>query len=178
MRREMPNIKRVERKYLPEFVYGGMDGAITTFAIVSGVIGASLSSSVVLIMGFANVFADGFSMAVSHFFSTKSKNEMLKKSEQNEFKTALATFAAFFIFGLIPLLSFILASLTKNPFLVANQFKYSFIFTGFALIIVGWFEGVVTGKHKFKSAIQTFLIGGIAALLAFVIGYLLSGFLG
>ena len=52
--------------YLEEFVYGATDGAVTTFAVVAGVVGASLSPSVVLILGFANLFADGFSMAVGN----------------------------------------------------------------------------------------------------------------
>ena len=65
-------------RYLPEFVYGGIDGAITTFAVVAGVSGASLSSAVVLILGFANLLADGFSMAVSEYLSTKSKIELHK----------------------------------------------------------------------------------------------------
>ena len=69
----MKYAKSVERKYLPEFVYGGIDGSVTTFAIVSGVIGATLNSSVVLILGFANLFADGFSMAISNYLSTQSR---------------------------------------------------------------------------------------------------------
>ena len=85
----------VKRKYLPEFVYGGMDGAITTFAIISGIVGASLGSAIVLILGFANLFADGFSMAVSNYFSVKSRNEMLKEPEKNPVKTATATFFFF-----------------------------------------------------------------------------------
>ena len=50
-------------KKLRDYIYGGLDGIITTFAIVSGVAGANLSSSVVLILGFANLLADGLSMA-------------------------------------------------------------------------------------------------------------------
>jgi hypothetical protein len=50
-------------KKLKDYIYGGLDGIITTFAIVSGVAGANLSSSVVLILGFANLLADGLSMA-------------------------------------------------------------------------------------------------------------------
>ena len=65
-----------KRKYLPEFVYGGIDGSVTTFAVVSAVMGASLSSSIVLILGFANLFADGFSMAVSDYLSVKSENDL------------------------------------------------------------------------------------------------------
>ena len=169
--------KRLERKYLPEFVYGSMDGTITTFAIVSGVIGASLGSSIVLILGFANLFADGFSMAVSNFFSMRSRNEMLKKPEKNEYKTATATFFAFFIMGFIPLFSFVVAAITKNPLLIENQFTYSFVLTGIALFVIGLLKGKITRKHKLKSGIQTFLIGGIAALLAFGVGYLISSFI-
>ncbi len=70
-----------ERLYLPEFVYGGIDGAITTFAIVAGSLGASLSTSVILILGFANLFADGFSMAVSNYLSTKSQTELHSRNK-------------------------------------------------------------------------------------------------
>ena len=159
-------------EFLPEFVYGGTDGAITTFAVVSGVIGASLSSSIVLILGFANLIADGFSMAVSNYLSTKSRNEILKcKSEAK--KTALATFIAFLIIGIIPLFSFVIAAITQNNYLIKMQFIYSIFLTGIAMLIIGAIKGRVTKKSKIKSALQTFLIGGTAALLAFIVGYLL-----
>jgi hypothetical protein len=60
-------------QYLGDFVYGGLDGIITTFAVVSGVAGASLGTSVVLILGMANLLADGFSMATGAYLSTKSE---------------------------------------------------------------------------------------------------------
>lgn len=61
--------------YLRDWVYGGIDGAVTTFAIVSGVVGAELSSRVVLILGVANLVADGFSMAASNYSGTKTEHE-------------------------------------------------------------------------------------------------------
>lgn len=61
--------------WLPDFVYGGIDGTITTFAIVAGVEGASLSASIILVLGFANLFADGFSMATGKFLSDKAEKE-------------------------------------------------------------------------------------------------------
>ncbi len=168
-----------ERKYLPEFVYGGIDGAVTTFAVVSGSIGASLSSSIVLILGSANLIADGFSMAVSNYLSTKSQTE-LHRSHQDykEFvklgkhpvKTGLATFISFIFIGIIPLLSFILALIF--PKLIINAFTYSFILTAFALLLVGAVKGEVIRKHPVRSSLETLLIGGIAALLAFIVGYL------
>ena len=85
------------KKYLPEFVYGGIDGSITTFAVVSGVVGASLNSSIILILGFANLFADGFSMAVSKYLSEKSEDDLKGRKETDASKKATVTF--FFIFG-------------------------------------------------------------------------------
>ena len=167
----------IQHKYLPEFVYGGIDGTITTFAVVSGVLGASLSSSIVLILGFANLFADGFSMAVSNYLSTKSRNDLHKKLrgiKVNPVKTALVTFISFFIIGFIPLFSFVLGSLTNSQIIIQNQFYYSITLTFIALGIVGFYKGTVLGKSKIKSSIQTILIGGIAAALAFIVGYLIK----
>lgn len=61
------------RGYLRDTVYGGIDGAITTFAIVAGVEGAGLSPTIIIALGFANVLADGFSMAASNYSGTKSE---------------------------------------------------------------------------------------------------------
>jgi VIT1/CCC1 family predicted Fe2+/Mn2+ transporter len=166
--------RRFERKYLPEFVDGAMDGTITTFAVVSGVMGASLSSIVIFVLGFANLFADGFSFAASNYFSIKTKNELVKKQDKHPVKGAAILFLSFLLIGIIPLLSFILASITGNPTIMKNQFGYSVLLTGLALIIIGWFRGEVTGKHKVKSIMQTIVIGGIAALLAFMVGKIIS----
>ncbi len=167
--------KRVQKKYLPEFVYGGIDGSVTTFAVVSGVIGAGLASSIVLILGFANLFADGFSMAISNYLSTKSRKDLDKKNKQDARRTAIATFFSFLLIGFIPLLSFVVAGITKNPNLIENQFIYSGILTGIAFLTVGWFKGVITEKHKIKSSIETLIIGGIAASIAFIVGKFISG---
>jgi VIT1/CCC1 family predicted Fe2+/Mn2+ transporter len=61
--------------YLRDWIYGGIDGAVTTFAVVSGVAGAQLSSWIILALGFANLFADGFSMAASNFLGTKAEQD-------------------------------------------------------------------------------------------------------
>ena len=66
-------------KYLPEFVYGGIDGIVTTFAVVAGATGADLPLSVVLILWFANLFADGFSMAIGAYLAEKSEHDTYKK---------------------------------------------------------------------------------------------------
>lgn len=72
--------------YLKNWVYGGIDGIITTFAVVSGVVGANLSSSIILILGFANLIADGISMAVGDYLSEKSKKDYYLVEKKNEEK--------------------------------------------------------------------------------------------
>src|SRR5262245_12312422 len=65
-------LRSILRRCLPDLVYGANDGIITTFAVVCGVVGASLSSTVILILGFANLLADGFSMGASNFLARRS----------------------------------------------------------------------------------------------------------
>lgn len=61
--------------YLRDWIYGGIDGSVTTFAVVSGVAGAQLAPWIILTLGFANLFADGFSMAASNFLGTKAEHD-------------------------------------------------------------------------------------------------------
>ncbi|MCA9395384.1 MAG: VIT1/CCC1 transporter family protein [Candidatus Omnitrophica bacterium] len=74
----------VTHSYLKDFVYGAIDGAVTTFAVVSGVAGAGLSSSVIIILGLANLIADGFSMAVSNFLGTRAEEQLRERIRRRE----------------------------------------------------------------------------------------------
>jgi VIT1/CCC1 family predicted Fe2+/Mn2+ transporter len=68
-------------EYLGEIVYGGIDGIVTTFAIVAGSVGAGLSSAIVLILGSANLVADGFSMGVGAYLSSKSEKDLYDRKK-------------------------------------------------------------------------------------------------
>lgn len=72
--------------YLRDWIYGGIDGAVTTFAIVAGVVGANLSTGVVLVLGLANLFADGFSMAASNYSGTKAERDDYKRMREIELR--------------------------------------------------------------------------------------------
>lgn len=76
--------KSIGGEYLGDFVYGGLDGIVTTFAVVSGVAGAQLSASIILILGVANLLADGFSMATGAYLSSKSKGEYYNREAQRQ----------------------------------------------------------------------------------------------
>ncbi|MFY0652187.1 MAG: VIT1/CCC1 transporter family protein [Cyclobacteriaceae bacterium] len=222
-----------DKAYIGEFVYGGIDGAITTFAVVAGAAGAEAAIHWVLIFGFANLIADGFSMSVGNYFAVKSERDnydkhvkieyweienlrerevqeireiyaakgfegalleqvvevitsnddvwvdtMMKeelemsKDDRTAFKTAFATFLSFNMIGIIPLLIYVVA-----VFIEINHellFPISCVGTGVALVIVGYMRGSVTQTNKAKSMLQTVLLGGLAAFLAYFVGVLLA----
>ena len=164
--------------YLKSTVYGGLDGIITTFAIVAGVAGASLEASIVLILGFANLIADGISMAAGDYLSTKSENYYYHtkalhhlETPHSPFKSGFTTFISFAIFGFIPLFSYVLLYTLEFNF---NAFFISIILTVIALFILGIIKSKITNKNWFKSGIETLVIGGIAAIVAYGIGYFVA----
>jgi len=71
--------RRPKASYLRDFVYGGIDGSITTFAIVAGVWGAQLSTKTMIILGISNLLADGFSMAASNYLGSKAERDDIER---------------------------------------------------------------------------------------------------
>lgn len=163
-------------RYLKSFIYGGLDGIITTFAVVAGVAGASLSAGIVLILGFANLFADGISMAVGDYLSTKSEREyhIKRRSGVNvPLRNAAVTFCSFLFFGFIPLLAYVMDYFFE---LFMSPFYTSVMLTFFALFLLGMAKYRITYKHPVRSGLEMVLLGGFAAGAAYLVGYLLAGF--
>ena len=213
------------RGVLRDVVYGGIDGSVTTFAIVAGVAGAGLSPFVIVALGLANVLADGFSMAAGNYSGTKAELDNIHRirtieerhirlypdGERNEvreilaqkglsgqvldeatdaitanhdnwinlmiegeyglgsvdphpLKAAMATFFAFLVTGMIPLLPFLLS--VSNAFIVS------------AWMTVGVFFAIGAMKSRWslalwwRSGTETLLIGGAAAAIAYWVGSL------
>ncbi len=213
------------RGVLRDIVYGGIDGSVTTFAIVAGVAGAGLSPFIIVALGLANVLADGFSMAAGNYSGTKAELDNIRriraieerhialypdgeKGEVREIlsqkglsgavledatsaitadrenwinlmiegeyglgsvdphpmKAAMATFLAFLIAGLIPLL----------PFLAGMDAAFSTS----AWMTLGVFFAIGALKSRWslapwwRSGLETLAIGGAAAAIAFMVGSL------
>lgn len=70
--------------HLADAVLGGIDGCVTTFAVVAGAAGGGLPNTVIVVLGFANLVADGFSMAASNYLSVKSRREEVLKTRRQE----------------------------------------------------------------------------------------------
>lgn len=158
------------KKYLPDFIFGSIDGLVTTFAVVSGVIGASFSPIVILVLGFANLFADGFSMAISNYLSSQSEEDLHEYiKEKKPFIAATTTFVAFVVVGFVPLIPYIFPLNINN----LHKFTASSILTLIAFCVVGYIKGHVTNKNKLSAAVETLLIGSLAAVIAYIIGYMI-----
>lgn len=213
--------------YLRDWVLGGLDGAVTTFAVVSGIVGAHLSSGVILVLGFANLLADGFSMAASNYLATKAEREDLEHlaavetrhietfpaGEREEVRqifrakglggddlervvelitadrgrwvrtmlteeyglpqdirspwlAALSTFSAFVACGLVPLLPFLVG--------VADAFWLAAGMTGGVFFAIGSAKSRWSTAPWWRSGLETFILGSVAAGLAYGVGVLLK----
>lgn len=211
--------------YLRDWIYGGIDGVITTFAIVSSVVGANLNAYIIIVLGLANIVADGFSMAASNYLGTKSEveeYEHYKHMEQSHmkhypqgekqeietifrrkgfrgsvlnkivdaivanedlwletmlreehglpaqirqpWKAALATFSAFLLCGIVPLLSYVIG--------LAYPFYWSLGLTALTFIAIGSIKSRWSIHSWWYSGLTTLAVGGVAAALAFVVGYM------
>lgn len=226
--------RQAQGRYIKSLVYGGLDGIVTTFAVVAGVAGASLSSGIVLILGFANVIADGLSMAIGDYLSTKAENEYnqaerqrelwevenyaegekremieiyeakglnrgdaalvvdiisknkkawvdimmveelgIVESDESAVGNAVATFLSFAVFGFVPLLAYVVGYCV--PLLKAHLFVIACLLTAATLFALGAAKVRITGRAWWKSGLETFVVGGLAAAAAYGIGYALSG---
>jgi VIT1/CCC1 family predicted Fe2+/Mn2+ transporter len=222
------------QSYLRDFVYGAIDGAVTTLAVVSGVAGASLSTGVVIVLGLANLIADGFSMAASNYLGTRATEQLREHARRLEgqhidrypegereeirqivsrkgfkgddleraveiitsdrkqwietmltdelglsldgpspLKAATVTLVAFVVVGTIPLLPFLVQFFW--PAKIENPFLLSGVSTAIAFFVVGAAKSRLVGQRWQWSGLETLLVGGAAASLAYLIGILLRG---
>ena len=163
-------LNRLARHYLPDLVYGANDGIITTFAVVTGVVGASLSERVIVILGFANLVADGFSMGASNYLARRSAAEAADRSDRAEAaQHGLATILGFLAAGVIPLVAYLV------PVSDGTQFPLAIALTGVALFVVGASRSVVTKLGFLRSGAEMLLVGSLAAAVAYGIGAFAAG---
>jgi len=152
-------------------MFGANDGIVTTFAVVAGAVGAGLSTDVILILGFAGLLGDGFSMGFGNYLGSKSERDVTRADGEKYLKSvtkpAILTFISFIIAGLIPLLPFVLG--------LNGSFGLAVMATAVALFLVGsLLGGSVLKKHWFKWGLQMLFVGGMAATIAYVIGYIVQ----
>ena len=172
--------------FLKAAVYGANDGIVTTFAVVAGVAGAGLDARIVLILGIANLIADGFSMGVGDYLGEKAEadlesnrlvaSETTSRVKRGIWMTGLITFISFIVAGSFPLLPYI-AQATGVEIAIRHQLFASIVATGVALFLVGSLRTVVSGGHWLRNGLQTLGIGAVAAIAAYLAGAALEQFI-
>ncbi len=150
------------RKYLPQMVYGAVDGTVTTFAVVAGATGGDLASKIIIILGLANLFADGASMSISAYLSAKSE----KIGNKTPLSMALWTLISFVVAGFVPLIPFVFD---------VGGFSYSCLLTGITFLVIWGVKWYFANHSWIFSAFQTLWLGTIAALIAYFVGVGLAG---
>jgi VIT1/CCC1 family predicted Fe2+/Mn2+ transporter len=153
---------------LPDIIYGANDGLITTFAVVSGVIGGNLSWHVVLVLGFANLFADGVSMGASNFLARRSEGEgQPRVSRMVAARHGFVTFTSFVLIGAIPLFAFIGAP-------VESRFLATTVVTLVTLFTIGAMRATLTRVVWWRAGLEMLIVGAAAAAIAYGIGALIA----
>lgn len=167
-------IHTFDPKFLKAAVYGANDGIVTTFAVVAGVAGAQLSPNIVIILGIANMVADGMSMAVGDFLGERSEHRLRQRQNGGKipeglWKTGAITFVSFVVAGTMPLLPYLfqLVGLKVDP---TQQFPLSVFSTAATLFFVGSLRTIVTKGSWWKNGLEMLGIGAIAATLAYALG--------
>lgn len=168
-------MRKILGRYIKDIIYGANDGIVTTFAVVAGSVGAGLSAKVILILGFASLLADGFSMGAGNYLGSRSEREVMQADGIMYGKSvtvpALLTFFSFIIAGSIPLLPFVFGG--------GGSFTLAIITTGAALLLVGSSLGaLVLHRHWMLWGFEMLLIGGTASTIAYGIGYLIGKIIG
>lgn len=164
-----------EASLFRDIIFGANDGVVTTFAVIAGSLGGNLSVEIVMILGFANLFADGFSMASGIYLGAKSEADMEKRMRNPHWREdvpliqAIVTFLAFACGGFVPLIPFIFG--LENKILISVVLMFSFLF------VVGSLRSRFTGKNFLVSGLEMLLVGGLAAGIAFLVGRFIDGIL-
>jgi VIT1/CCC1 family predicted Fe2+/Mn2+ transporter len=160
-------------RYLPDLVYGANDGVITTFAVVCGVVGAALSNQVILILGFANLVADGFSMGASNYLARRSYEDEKRRDERRPAaRHGIATLFSFLVVGAVPLLAYLAPMRDDARFPVAVGLTFLTLFT------FGAARSIVTKVGWARSGTEMLVVGAAAAVVAYAVGALAAGLTG
>lgn len=167
---------QIARHYVREIVYGANDGIITTFAVVAGVTGGGLSAPVVLICGVANLLADGLSMAVGNYLSIRSHESVLEaegrpEEEASPARHAGATFVAFVVAGVLPLLPYFV------PGTADGRFASAVVLTFLAMFGIGASRALIANVRWWRAGGEMLGLGAAVTAVAYGSGAIIASLL-
>ena len=161
----------IARHYIRDLVYGANDGIITTFAVVAGVAGGSLSTAAVLVVGAANLAADGVAMGVGNLLAIRAHESALAadgrpEEETYPWKHGVATLIAFVAAGAVPLLPYMVSVVPGGRLLGST------VLTMASLFAVGVVRAGITRDRWWSTGFEMLMLGGVVAVAAYGAGAL------
>jgi vacuolar iron transporter family protein len=160
-----PQRRSIVQHHLQDVVYGANDGIVTTLVVIASVTGAALPPAVVLVLGFANLLADGFSMGTSNVLSVRSTLTAATRPKLiDASRNGVVTFGAFVLAGLIPLSAYLLP-LGQN-----TRFATACVLAGATLFGIGACRSMFSDRPWLIAGIEMLTMGAIASAVAFSIG--------
>jgi len=163
----------IAQHYIRDLVYGANDGIITTFAVVAGVTGGTLAPVTVLVLGVANLLADGLSMGVGNYLGIRSDErvreaQQLPEQEAFPFRHGLATFIAFVTAGSVPLVPYVFSSIESD------RFMWSTVLSLVALFGVGAARTRVGTGSWWSNGFEMLGLGALVGAVAYGSGVVIS----
>jgi VIT1/CCC1 family predicted Fe2+/Mn2+ transporter len=163
--------------YIRDLVYGANDGVITTFAVVAGVTGGTLNPVAVLVLGVANLIADGLSMGVGNYLGIRSDERVREAQELPEqeafpIRHGLATFMAFVAAGAVPLLPYIFTGIATNRFVAST------VLSLLVLFVVGAARSRVGTGTWWMNGLEMLGLGVLVGAAAYYAGAIVSALVG
>lgn len=164
----------IAQHYIRDLVYGANDGVITTFAVVAGVTGGTLQPIAVLVLGVANLLADGLSMGVGNYLGIRSDErvreaQQLPELEASPIRHGIATFMAFVAAGTVPLVPYVV------PGNATNRFASSAILSLAVLFAVGAARSRIGSGRWWRNGLEMLGLGAIVGAAAYGAGALVAG---
>ena len=174
---DQPSFIQIVQHYIRDLVYGATDGVITTFAVVAGVTGGTLSARTVLILGVANLLADGLSMGVSNYLAIRSEERVQEAAGQivadsRPARHGFATFAAFVAAGAIPLVPYLLPRPSWGRFITSSVVALVVLF------VVGAARSKVGAGRRWANGAEMLGLGVVVGIAAYVVGAVVSSLVG
>jgi len=162
----------IAKKHVRGVVFGGMDGILTTFALLAAVEGSKqTSSTLTLVIGVSTVLADALSMGAGEYLSAKAEDELQGPGGEDEpgpLEKGLAMFLAFTLFGSLPLIGSVISTSLSRSVSASSSFTLSVSITGITLFALGAIKSQFGAGVWWQAGAEVAGIGGAAATVAYI----------
>ncbi len=156
--------------YVRNFVFGGEDSLVSTVGLLSGVAAAGISKGDIILTGVVLIFVEALSMAVGSFLSENSAEEYLEKTDlplRESITAGAIMFGSYFILGFIPLLPYLIWS-------VSEAFALSIAASLISLSLLGWLSGREFKVSAWRSGLKMLILGGAAIGIGVIVGRIIG----